>query len=109
MQKSVNVGIDLGTTNTLVCTDIKGKIKCLKFKNGNGVTLPSVLYYENGEILIGKKADEDGYANPGNVIRSSKTDIGSEKTYNIEGNQSRRMYTNILKKTATMSLPLSMR
>ena len=38
MQKSVNVGIDLGTTNTLVCTDIKGKIKCLKFKNGNGVT-----------------------------------------------------------------------
>lgn len=85
MQKSVNVGIDLGTTNTLVCTDIKGKIKCLKFKNGNGVTLPSVLYYENGEILIGKKADEDGYANPGNVIRSSKTDIGSEKTYNIEG------------------------
>lgn len=85
MQKSVNVGIDLGTTNTLVCTDIKGKIKCLKFKNGNGVTLPSVLYYENGEILIGKKADEDGYLNPGNVIRSSKTYIGSERTYNIEG------------------------
>lgn len=85
MQKSVNVGIDLGTTNTLVCTDIKGKIKCLKFKNGNGVTLPSVLYYENGEILIGKKADEDGYLNPGNVIRSSKTYIGSERTYNIDG------------------------
>ena len=85
MQKSVNVGIDLGTTNTLVCTDIKGKIKCLKFKNGNGVTLPSVLYYENGEILIGKKADEDGYLNPGNVMRTSKTYIGSERTYNIEG------------------------
>ena len=82
---SVNVGIDLGTTNTLVCTDIKGKVKCLKFKNGDGNVLPSVLYYENGEITIGKKASEDGYLNPHNVIRSSKTDMGSDKIYSIDG------------------------
>lgn len=82
---SVNVGIDLGTTNTLVCTDIKGKVKCLKFKNGDGNILPSVLYYENGEITIGKKASEDGYLNPHNVIRSSKTDMGSDTIYTIDG------------------------
>lgn len=82
---SVNVGIDLGTTNTLVCTDIKGKVKCLKFKNGDGNVLPSVLYYENGEITIGKKASEDGYLNPHNTIRSSKTDMGSDTVYSIDG------------------------
>ncbi len=85
MQKEVYIGIDLGTTNTLVCTDVKGKIKCLRFKNGNGVVLPSVLYYENGEIIVGKKASEDGYLNPNNVIRSSKTDMGSDKVYCIDG------------------------
>lgn len=85
MAKAINIGVDLGTTNTLVCTDIKGKIKCLKFKNGDGVVLPSVLYYENGEIIIGKKASEHGYLNPSHVIRSSKTYMGSDKTYNIDG------------------------
>lgn len=85
MAKAINIGIDLGTTNTLVCADIKGKIKCLKFKNGDGVVLPSVLYYENGEIIVGKKASEYGYLNPDHVIRSSKTYMGSDKTYNIDG------------------------
>ena len=42
--RKVQVGIDLGTTNTLACCRVKGKLKLIKFKGGT--MLPSVLYVE---------------------------------------------------------------
>ena len=72
---TIQIGIDLGTTNTLVYGKIDGKIKPIKF-NGN-VTLPSVLYVEeDGSEIIGKKAKQKEYLDPNNGIHSSKTYIG---------------------------------
>lgn len=86
MGNSINVGIDLGTTNTLVCMEQKGKPKCLKFKtNGDGSMLPSVLYYKNGKTSIGKSASDMGLIDPNNEIRSSKTFMGKQKTWIIDG------------------------
>lgn len=77
--KKVQVGIDLGTTNTLACCRVKGKMKLLKFKGKQ--TLPSVLYIEkqpDGSVkeIVGRSADLKGSKDPDNCIRSAKTHIG---------------------------------
>lgn len=73
---TTSIGIDLGTTNTLVSVFEKGKIKCLKF--GNSEMLQSVIYIdeESDEITVGQKAKNKGMSNPKNVIKSSKTYMG---------------------------------
>ena len=45
--RKVQVGIDLGTTNTLACCRVKGKMKLVKFKGGT--MLPSAMYVEKQE------------------------------------------------------------
>ena len=82
---TIQIGIDLGTTNTLVYGKINGKIKPVKI-NGS-VTIPSVLYVkEDGEEIIGKNAKQREYGDPDNGIRSSKTYMGDNKhTWTIRG------------------------
>lgn len=74
MQK-IQVGIDLGTTNTLAYARRKGKMKPI------GKMLPSVMYVEkndDGSIkeIVGKTAKMKGLVDPDNYISSSKTYIG---------------------------------
>lgn len=79
------VGIDLGTTNTLVTyKNNKGKLTALKFKDSGNV-LPSVLYLypENEKIVIGGDAVREGNLNPKNKIRSAKKYMGRDKTYEL--------------------------
>ena len=77
--KKVQVGIDLGTTNTLACCRVKGKLKLVKFKGGN--MLPSVMYVEKQEDgtikeIVGQTAKIKGLVDPDNCISSSKSYIG---------------------------------
>lgn len=90
--KKVQVGIDLGTTNTLACCRIKGRLKLLKFRSSQ--MLPSIMYVEqqpDGTIreIVGKPAKVKGLADPDNCIRSSKTYIGltgkNKKTWTCRG------------------------
>lgn len=84
----IQIGIDLGTTNTLVYGKIDGRIKPVKF-NGN-VTLPSVMFVEeDGSIIIGRKAKQKENADPHNGIHSSKTFIGL-KVKDESGNYSEK-------------------
>ena len=57
--KTVNVGIDLGTTYSAVAVfdAASGKVEILKNDIGEETT-PSVVYIENGEILIGQEAKD---------------------------------------------------
>lgn len=91
--RKVQVGIDLGTTNTLACCEIKGKLKLIKFKGGKTM-LPSVLYVEKKEDgsvkeIVGKAAKMKGLEDPNNCISSSKTYIGltgpRKKTWTCHG------------------------
>ena len=80
----VKIGIDLGTTNSLVAYEKNGKTKIAKFESSK--MLPSVILYKNGEIIVGSKAKKrmilKEYSQ--NVISSSKTHLGSTKTWDIE-------------------------
>ena len=81
---TIQIGIDLGTTNTLVYGKINGKIKPIKI--GGSVTIPSVLYVEeDGTEIIGKKAKQKEYLDPEHGIHSSKTYMGTKHEWTVRG------------------------
>ena len=75
-QHRLAVGIDLGTTNSLVATVRSGSAACLPDKEGR-VTLPSVVRYaENGDMEIGYGALKTQKTDPVNTVSSAKRLIG---------------------------------
>ena len=75
-QRRLAVGIDLGTTNSLVAAVLSGSSVCLPDKNGR-ITLPSVVRYsENGETEVGRAALAAQKTDPLNTISSAKRLIG---------------------------------
>jgi len=75
-QHRLAVGIDLGTTNSLVATVRSGSAVCLPDKEGC-VTLPSVVRYaENGDMEIGYGALKAQKTDPVNTVSSAKRLIG---------------------------------
>ena len=58
-QHKLGVGIDLGTTNSLVATVRSGLPVTLPDENGDSL-LPSVVRYkEGGEVVVGKEFNGD--------------------------------------------------
>ena len=75
------VGIDLGTTNSLV--SVWQDDKCTLIPNNLGEYLtPSVVGIdENGEMLVGRTAKERLISHPENTVASFKRFMGTEKTF----------------------------
>ncbi|ULJ62980.1 Fe-S protein assembly chaperone HscA [Wielerella bovis] len=75
-QHRLAVGIDLGTTNSLVATVKSGAATCLPDENGV-VSVPSVVrYLGNDERVVGKAALSQQKLDPQNTISSAKRLIG---------------------------------
>jgi molecular chaperone HscA len=69
------VGIDLGTTNSLVASVISGTASILEQKNKERL-LPSVVNYSSTNTLVGSEAKKLQINNPHNTISSVKRLIG---------------------------------
>ena len=70
------VGIDLGTTNSLVASVLSGTAEILCDSDGNAL-LPSVVrYLDNGETEVGKKAQDHQLDDLHNTISSAKRLLG---------------------------------
>lgn len=70
------VGIDLGTTNSVVAVMEGGEPKVIATAEGNR-TLPSVVAFKaNGERLVGVTAKRQAVTNPGNTVSSIKRFMG---------------------------------
>ncbi|MDO4434324.1 MAG: Fe-S protein assembly chaperone HscA [Alysiella sp.] len=75
-QHRLAVGIDLGTTNSLVATVKSGAASCLPDETG-AVAVPSVVrYLGDDNAVVGKKALEQQKLDPQNTISSAKRLIG---------------------------------
>lgn len=74
-QHRLAVGIDLGTTNSLVATVRSGEVDTLPDENGNHL-LPSIVHYAEDEILVGEKAQQCSVTDPLNTIVSVKRFMG---------------------------------
>jgi molecular chaperone DnaK len=70
------IGIDLGTTNSVVCVMEDGEPKVIANEEG-GRTTPSVVAIEqNGNVLVGQHARRQAITNPHNTVFSAKRFIG---------------------------------
>jgi molecular chaperone HscA len=75
-QHKLAIGIDLGTTNSLVATVQSGMSLCLQDEHGHAL-LPSVVrYLENGQIAVGHAAQSAQSEDPKNTIISVKRFMG---------------------------------
>ncbi|MFT5674399.1 MAG: molecular chaperone HscA [Paraglaciecola sp.] len=78
-QRKLAVGIDLGTTNSLVATVRSGKAETLP-DNLNNHLLPSVVCYQKDQILVGEQAKVGASDDPVNTIVSVKRFLGRSLT-----------------------------
>lgn len=85
MAKEYILGIDLGTTNSVVSV-IEGKdAKVLENFNGKRTT-PSVVSFKNGEVIVGEVAKRQLETNP-DAIASIKRLMGTNKTVKANGKE----------------------
>ena len=69
------IGIDLGTTNSLVASVVSGSPTILNI-NDNSNLLPSIVYYAKESVLVGNDAKNLLSKDPKNTISSAKRLIG---------------------------------
>ena len=74
-QHRLAVGIDLGTTNSLVAAVKSGSATCLQDEQGN-TALPSVVRYLSDGLIVGGEALGAQKADPQNTVSSAKRLIG---------------------------------
>lgn len=65
------IGIDLGTTNSLVATVQSGETKTLSDLMGKPM-LPSVVRYTDSEVIVGEQAQAASAEDPTNTLISVK-------------------------------------
>src|SRR5579872_4339372 len=79
------VGIDLGTTNSVVSVLEAGEPVVIPNAEG-GRTTPSVVgFSKSGEVLVGEVAKRQAITNPDRTIRSVKRQMGTSWTVEIDG------------------------
>jgi len=70
------IGIDLGTTNSVVAVMEGSEPKVIVNEEGNQTTPSVVAFTKEGEILVGQVAKRQAIANPENTIFSVKRFMG---------------------------------
>ncbi len=80
------VGIDLGTTNSVVAVLEAGEPVVIANSEGQRTT-PSVVAFskDDGEVLVGEVAKRQAITNPDRTIRSVKRHMGTNWTVDIDG------------------------
>jgi molecular chaperone DnaK len=79
------VGIDLGTTNSVVAVLEAGEPVVIPNAEG-GRTTPSVVgFAKSGEVLVGEVAKRQAITNPDRTIRSVKRQMGTSWKIDIDG------------------------
>ena len=79
------VGIDLGTTNSVVSILEAGEPVVIPNAEGARTTPSVVGFSKNGEILVGEVAKRQAITNPDRTIRSVKRHMGRDWSVDIDG------------------------
>ncbi len=79
------VGIDLGTTNSVVCVLEGGDPVVIPNAEGSRTTPSVVAFSKDNEVLVGEVAKRQAITNPDRTIRSVKRRMGSGWTVDIAG------------------------
>ncbi len=79
------VGIDLGTTNSVVSVLEGGDPVVIANAEGSRTTPSVVAFAKNGEVLVGEVAKRQAVTNVDRTIRSVKRHMGTDWTIEIDG------------------------
>jgi molecular chaperone DnaK len=79
------VGIDLGTTNSVVSVLEGGDPVVIPNAEGSRTTPSVVAFSKNGEVLVGEVAKRQAITNPDRTIRSVKRHMGTGWKIEIDG------------------------
>jgi molecular chaperone DnaK len=77
------VGIDLGTTNSLVAAIVDGQPTLIPNERGKFLTPSVVGFTETGELLVGEPAKNQAVANPERTITSVKRMMGTDRRITV--------------------------
>ena len=79
------VGIDLGTTNSVVAVLEGGEPTVIANAEGSRTTPSVVAFAKNGEVLVGEVAKRQAVTNVDRTIRSVKRQMGTDWKVTIDG------------------------
>ena len=79
------VGIDLGTTNSVVSTIIGGDPEVIANAEGGRTTPSVVAFARDGDVLVGEVAKRQAITNPDRTIRSVKRQMGTAWSIEVDG------------------------
>src|ERR687892_901637 len=79
------VGIDLGTTNSVVAVLEAGDPVVIPNTEGSRTTPSVVAFSKTGEVLTGEVAKRQAITNPDRTVRSVKRDMGTSWKIDIDG------------------------
>ncbi len=79
------VGIDLGTTNSVVSVMEAGEPTVVPNAEGGRTTPSVVAFSKSGEVLVGEVAKRQAITNPDRTIRSVKRHMGTNWGIDIDG------------------------
>ena len=79
------VGIDLGTTNSVVAVLEAGEPVVIPNAEGSRTTPSVVAFSKTGEVLVGEVAKRQAITNPDRTIRSVKRHMGTDWKIDIDG------------------------
>ncbi len=79
------VGIDLGTTNSVVSVLEGGDPVVIANAEGSRTTPSVVAFAKDGEVLVGEVAKRQAITNPGRTIRSVKRHMGTSWSQDVDG------------------------
>ncbi|QDK79544.1 Hsp70 family protein [Spirosoma sp. KCTC 42546] len=82
--QTINFGIDLGTTNSLIARFMGVQVEVFKNPIGLKETLPSCVAFRKERVFVGDKAREWLLKDPLNVFSSFKRKMGTSETYQIQ-------------------------
>ena len=77
------VGIDLGTTNSVVAVLDGGEPTIIANAEG-GRTTPSVVSFKDGDVLVGEVAKRQAITNPDHTVRSVKRHMGTDWSIKVD-------------------------
>src|SRR5438445_7271835 len=77
------VGIDLGTTNSVVAVLEGGEPLVIPNAEGSRITPSVVAFSKSGEVLVGEVAKRQAITNPDRTVRSIKREMG-RKDWNLD-------------------------
>jgi molecular chaperone DnaK len=110
MENMINIGIDLGTTNSAIAKFVKGEVQVFSNPQDFGrSTLPSVVGFKKDKILVGNKAKELLEKDPKSVVGIFKRKMGTSESFKIKAiNESKNpmeLSSLVLKELKTFAPP----